>query len=74
MIVFEKLEQLKKIITQLVVCWAIIVLNTTISALNTIKHLMLIQNQYNKLIFLEIQVDQQVQQFFSLLKKQKKLF
>ena len=74
MIVFEKLEQLKKIITQLVVCWAIIVLNTTISALNTNKHLMLIQNQYNKLIFLEIQVDQQVQQFFSLLKKQKKLF
>ena len=74
MIVFEKLEQLKKMITQLVVCWAIIVLNTTISALNTNKHLMLIQNQYNKLIFLEIQVDQQVQQFFSLLKKQKKLF
>ena len=74
MIVFEKLEQLKKIITQLVVCWAIIVLNTTISALNTNKHLMLIQNQYSKLIFLEIQVDQQVQQFFSLLKKQKKLF
>ena len=38
------------------------------------KHLMLIQKQYNKLILMEIQIKQQVQQLFSLLKKQKKPF
>ena len=41
--------------------------------LNT-KHLMLIQKQYRKLILLKIQIEQKVQQCFSLLQKQKTLF
>ena len=38
------------------------------------KHLMLIQRQYNNLILLEIEIEMKVQQFLSLLKKQKKVF
>ena len=39
-----------------------------------IQSLMLIQRQYSKLIALEIQIKEKIQQCFSLLKKQKKSF
>ena len=49
MIVFKKLQQFKKMITQLLVCWTIIISKTIIRSLQTIyvnnKHLMLIQKQ-----------------------------
>ena len=38
------------------------------------KHLMLIQKHYRKLALLEIEIEQKLQHYFSLLKKQKKPF